>query len=164
LFGFLVNPTNPANAQASIKLMKEAADALGLELKVLNASKEDDFDVAFVTLVTLHAGGMIIANDTFYVTRQEQLAMASLRHAMPAISQSREFAAAGGLMSYSGSYSETHKQAGIYTGRILKGEKPSDLPVFRSTKVEFFINLRTAKTLGLAIPLALQGRADEIFE
>jgi putative tryptophan/tyrosine transport system substrate-binding protein len=129
LFGFLVNPTNPANAQASIKLMKEAADALGLELKVLNASKEDDFDVAFATLVNLHAGGMIIANDTFYVTRQEQLAMASLRHAMPAISQSREFAAAGGLMCYSGSYSETHKQAGIYTGRILKGEKPSDLPV-----------------------------------
>jgi putative tryptophan/tyrosine transport system substrate-binding protein len=164
LFGFLVNPTNPANAQASIKLMKEAADALGLELKVLNASKEDDFDVAFATLVNLHAGGMIIANDTFYVTRQEQLAMASLRHAMPAISQSREFAAAGGLMCYSGSYSETHKQAGIYTGRILKGEKPSDLPVFRSTKVEFFINLRTAKTLGLTIPLALQGRADEIFE
>jgi putative ABC transport system substrate-binding protein len=164
LFGLLVNPTNPTNAQLSTKLASAAADALRLKLRVLSASKEDDFDPAFTALVDLHAGGMVITNDTFYVTRQEKLASVALRHAMPAISQSREFAAAGGLMSYSGSYTETHKQAGIYTGRILRGEKPGDLPVVRSTKVEFFINLKTAKTLGLTIPLALQGRADEMFE
>ncbi|MGB7037153.1 MAG: ABC transporter substrate binding protein, partial [Xanthobacteraceae bacterium] len=99
-----------------------AAKSLGIKLQVLNASKEDDFEATFAELVRLHAGGLVISNDTFYVTRQELLAVAAIRHAMPAISQSREFVTAGGLMSYSGSYTETHKQAGVYTGRILKGE------------------------------------------
>jgi putative ABC transport system substrate-binding protein len=164
VFGVLVNPTNPMNAQPSIKLVKTAADALGLQLQILEASKEADFDPAFAALVKVRAGGMVISNDTFYVTRQEQLAAASMRYAVPSISQSREFAAAGGLMSYSGSFVETHRQAGVYAGRILKGEKPSDLPVVRATQVEFFINLKTAKKFGLTIPLSLLGRADEVIE
>jgi putative ABC transport system substrate-binding protein len=164
IFGLLVNPTNPANAQPSIRLVKAAADALGLQIQILNAGTEDDFDAAFATLVRLRAGGLVISNDTFYVTRYEQLAAASIRYAMPTISQSRDFTKAGGLMSYSGSYTETHRQAGIYVGRILKGEKPSDLPVVRATQVEFSINLRTAKTLSLTIPLSLLGRADEVIE
>jgi putative ABC transport system substrate-binding protein len=163
-FGFLINPTNLANAKASTNLAMTAASALGLKLHVLNASKEDDFNVAFAELVKLHAGGLVISNDTFYVTRQGQLAAASIRHAMPTVSQSREFVTAGGLMSYSGSYTETHKRAGIYTGRILKGDKPADLPVFRSTQVELFINLKTAKTFGISVPLPLLGRADGIIE
>lgn len=116
------------------------------------------------TLVKLRARGLVISNDTFYATRQEQLAAASLRYAVPAISQSREFTAAGGLMSYSGSFTETHRQAGVYTGRILKGEKPADLPVVRSAQVELSINLKTAKKLGLKMPLALLGRAGEVIE
>jgi putative ABC transport system substrate-binding protein len=164
IFGLLVNPTNPANAQPSIRLVKAAADALGLQIQILNAGTEDDFDAAFATLVRLRAGGLVISNDTFYVTRYEQLAAPSIRYAMPTISQSRDFTKAGGLMSYSGSYTETHRQAGIYVGRILKGEKPSDLPVVRATQVEFSINLRTAKTLSLTIPLSLLGRADEVIE
>jgi putative ABC transport system substrate-binding protein len=163
-FGLLVNPTSPANAQASTKLAQAAADALGLQLRILGASTEADIDTAFASLTNSHAGGLVISNETFYVTRQEKLAAASVRYAVPTISSSREFTAAGGLMSYSGSFTETHRQAGVYTGRILKGEKPADLPVVRSTKVEFFINLRAAKTLGLNIPLALSGRADEVIE
>jgi putative ABC transport system substrate-binding protein len=164
IFGLLVNPTSPANAQASTKLAEAGADALGLRLHLLNASTENDFDAAFAALVKLRAGGMVISNDTFYVTHQEELAAASVRHAMPTISSSREFTAAGGLMSYSGSFAETHTQAGIYAGRILKGEKPSDLPVVRSTMVELFVNLKAAKALGLTVPLALLGRADEVIE
>jgi len=164
LFGLLANPTNPANAQPSIKLVKAAADSLGLQLQILNASTEQDFDTAFATLGKLHAGGMVISNDTFYVTREKQLAAVAARYGIPAVAQSREFAVAGGLMSYSGNFAETHRQAGIYTGRILKGEKPSDLPVVRSTQVELFINLKTAKKLGLTMPLSILGRADEVFE
>jgi len=164
LFGLLVNPTNPANAQPSIKLVKAAADTLGLQLQILDASTERDFDAAFATLGSLNAGGMVISNDTFYVTREKQLAAVSIRYAIPAVAQSREFAVAGGLMSYSGSFAETHRQAGIYTGRILKGEKPSNLPVVRSTQVELFINLKTAKKLGLTMPLSILGRADEVIE
>ena len=164
VFGLLINPTSFVNAQASTKLAKAAADALGLQLQILDASTEDDIGVAYATLVKLRARGLVISNDTFYATRQEQLAAASLRYAVPAISQSREFTAAGGLMSYSGSFTETHRQAGVYTGRILKGEKPADLPVVRSAQVELSINLKTAKKLGLKMPLALLGRADEVIE
>jgi putative tryptophan/tyrosine transport system substrate-binding protein len=164
VFGLLVNPTSPANAQASIKLAKTAADALGLQLQVLDASTERDFDAAFAALVKLGGGGLVISNETFFVTRQEALAAASVRYAMPAIAHSREFTAAGGLMSYSGSFAETHRQAGVYTGRILKGEKPADLPVVRASQVELFINLKTAKKLGLTVPLSLLGRADEVIE
>jgi putative ABC transport system substrate-binding protein len=163
-FGLLVNPTNPVNAQLSITLAKTAADALGLHLEILYVGKEDDVDAAFATLVKLGAGGAVISNDTFYVTHHKQLAAASVHHAMPAISSSREFTAAGGLMSYSGSIAETHRQAGVYTGRILKGEKPSDLPVVRATQVELFFNLKAARALGINIPLSLLGRADEVIE
>jgi putative ABC transport system substrate-binding protein len=163
-FGLLVNPTSPANAQASVKLVKTAADAVGLRLQIFEASTEHDFDLVFAELAKQRVAGLVISNDIFYATRSEQLAAAATRYAVPAVHQSRDFTAAGGLMSYGGSFTETHRQAGIYVGRILKGEKPGDLPIVLSTKVEFFINLKTAKALGLTIPLALLGRADEVIE
>ena len=118
----------------------------------------------FVTLLQLRAGGLVVASDGFFATHSEQLATLTVRHAVPAIHQSRDFAIAGGLMSYAGSFSESHRQAGIYTGRILKGEKPADLPVQQVTKVELYINMKTARALGITIPLPLSGRADEILE
>jgi putative tryptophan/tyrosine transport system substrate-binding protein len=163
-FGMLVNPTNPANAQASVKLMKRTADAIGLRLEIFEASTEHDFDRVFAEMATQRVAGLVISNDNFYATRNEQLAAAAVRFAMPAVHQSRDFTAAGGLMSYGGSFAETHRQAGVYVGRILKGEKPGDLPIVLSTKVELFINLKTAKMLGLTIPLALLGRADGVIE
>jgi putative tryptophan/tyrosine transport system substrate-binding protein len=163
-FGLLVNPTSPANAQASTKLVTAAADMLRLRLQTFEASTESDFDVVFAAVAKQHVGGLVISNDIFYATRSEQLAALAVRYAVPAIHQSRAFAAAGGLMGYGGSFLETHKQAGIYVGRILNGEKPGDLPVVLSTKVELFINLKTAKMLGLTIPLAMLGRADGVIE
>jgi putative tryptophan/tyrosine transport system substrate-binding protein len=163
-FGLLVNPTNPTNAQASVKLMKRTADAIGLRLEIFEAGTEHDFDRVFAEMATQRVAGLVISNDTFYATRNEQLAAASVRYAVPAVHQSRDFPAAGGLMSYGGSFAETHRQAGVYVGRILKGEKPGDLPVVLSTKVELFINLKTAKMLGLTIPLSLLGRADGVIE
>jgi ABC-type uncharacterized transport system substrate-binding protein len=163
-FGLLVNPTSPANAQASVKLVKTAADAIGLRLQIFEASTEHDFDLVFAELAKQRVAGLVISSDIFYATRSEQLAAAAARYAVPAVHQSRDFTAAGGLMSYGGSFTETHRQAGIYVGRILKGERPGDLPIVLSTKVELFINLKTAKTLGLTIPLALLGRADEVIE
>ena len=164
IFGLLVNPTNPANAQPTAKAMMSAADALGLRLQIFEAHTENEFDAVFASLTKQQIHGLAIANDTFYATRSAELAAAAARYAVPAIHQSREFPAAGGLMSYGGSFMETHRQAGVYAGRILKGDTPGDLPVFQSTKVELFINLRTAKTLGLAIPLTLLGRADGVIE
>jgi putative tryptophan/tyrosine transport system substrate-binding protein len=163
-FGLLVNPTSPANTQASVKLVKTAADAIGLRLQIFEASTEHDFDLVFAELAKQRVAGLVISNDIFYATRSEQLAAAAVRYAVPAVHQSRDFTAAGGLMSYGGSFTETHRQAGIYVGRILKGEKPGDLPIVLSTKVELFINLKTAKALGLTVPLALLGRADEVIE
>jgi putative ABC transport system substrate-binding protein len=159
---FLVNPTNP-NAEIMSRDLQAAARSLGLQLHVLHASAERDFDTVFASLAQLQAGGLVIGTDSFIVSRREQLAALTLRHAMPAIFQYREFAAAGGLMSYGGS-TESHRQVGVYTGRIAKGEKPADLPVQQSTKVELIVNLKTAKALGLTIPLALLGRADEVIE
>jgi putative ABC transport system substrate-binding protein len=163
-FGLLVNPTSPANAQASAKLVKTAANDLALELQVFEASTERDFDTIFAALAKQRVAGLVISNDIFYATRSEQLAAAALRYAVPAIHESRDFTAAGGLMGYGGSFTEAHKQAGVYVGRILKGEKPGDLPIVLSTKVELFINLKTAKILRLTIPLALLGRADGVIE
>ena len=144
--------------------LQAAARALGLQLHVLHASTERDFDTAFETLLQLRAGGLVVASDGFFATHSEQLAALTVRHAVPAIHQSRDFAIAGGLMSYAGSFMESHRQAGIQTGRILKGDKPADLPVQQVTKVELFINLKTAKTLGVTVPLPLLGRADEVIE
>jgi putative ABC transport system substrate-binding protein len=159
----LINPTNPRNAAAS-KDLEAAARTLRLQLHVLHASTERDFDSVFTTFSQLRAGGLVISTDPFFTTRSEQLAALTVRHAVPTIYQFREFAAAGGLMSYGGSQTESYNQAGIYTGRILKGETPADLPVQQVTKIELIINLKTAKALGLTVPLALLTRADEVIE
>ena len=159
----LVNPTSPT-ADSQLKSLQAAARALGLQLHVLHASTERDFDSVFETLLQLRAGALVVASDTFFATHAEQLAALAVRHAVPAIHQSRDFTTAGGLMSYAGSFLESHRQAGVYTGRILKGATPADLPVQQVTKVELFINLKAAKTLGVTFPLSLVGRADAVIE
>jgi putative tryptophan/tyrosine transport system substrate-binding protein len=163
IMGLLVNPTNPVSKTISRDL-QAAARNLGLQLHVLDATTESDIDDAFATLVQLRAEALVIASDVFFNSRSEQLGALTLRHAVPTISSIHEFVAAGGLMGYGGSLTETYHWAGIYSGRILKGEKPADLPVQQSTKVELIINLKTAKALGLTIPAPLLGRADEVIE
>ena len=163
-FALLVNPTSPALAEPVSKQVQMAARALGIKLHVLHASSEPEFDAVFATATQLQAGGLVIGPDTFFNSRIEQLAALTLRHALPAVYQWREFTAAGGLLSYGSSITDVYRQAGVYTGRILKGEKPADLPVQQATKVELFINLKTAKTLGLTMPTALLVRADEVIE
>jgi putative tryptophan/tyrosine transport system substrate-binding protein len=160
----LVNPTNPTLANTLTRNMQEAARTLGLRLEVLQASTEHEVDAAFATIVQLRAGALAISPDAFFSSHSEQLAALTLRHNMPAIFDNRAFTAAGGLMSYGSSTEDAYHLMGVYTGRILKGEKPADLPVHQSTKVELIINLKTAKTLGLTIPLPLTGRADEVIE
>jgi len=162
-FAVLVNPTNPVGADY-LKSLEGPSRALGLELQFLNASTENEIDSAFTSLAALRVEGLLIGSDTFFNNRAQQLAALALKHAMPAVLQAREFAMAGGLVSYGGDIRETHRQAGVYTGRILKGEKPSDLPVQQVTKVELVINLKTAKALGLPVSLPLLGRADEVIE
>jgi putative ABC transport system substrate-binding protein len=157
----LVNPTNPNSVPTSLQA---AAGTLGLQLHVLHASTEGDFDTVFATAAQLRAGALVIGTDPFFTSRNELLAALTVRHAVPAISQNREFVAAGGLMSYGGSLAETYRLAGVYVGRILSGEKPADLPIQLATKVELNINLKTAEALGLAVPLALLTRADEVIE
>ena len=164
LMALLVNPTNPANAEISAKELQAAARTLGLELHVLNASTEGDFDGVFAKLVQLRAGRLVIGGDPLFTTWTEQLAVLALRHAMPTIYQSRKFAVAGGLLSYGTDFTETYRLAGIYTGRVLKGDKPADLPVQQATKVELYINLKTAKALGITVPIPVLGRADEVIE
>jgi putative tryptophan/tyrosine transport system substrate-binding protein len=164
VFALLVNPTNPTTAETSTKDLTEAARALGLQLHVLNASTENDFDPVFTKLAQLHAAGLVIANDAFFNARSKQLAELALRHLVAAAHQSRDFAEAGGLLSYGGSFRQTHSQAGAYVGRILKGEKPGELPVVQVTTVELTVNLKTAKALGVNVPLSLLGRADEVIE
>jgi ABC-type uncharacterized transport system substrate-binding protein len=159
----LVNPTSPTT-DSQLRNLQAAARALRLQLHVLHASTEREFDAVFATLLQLRPGGLVVASDTFFATHSEQLAALAVRHAVPAIHQSRDFAIAGGLMSYAGSFMESHRQAGVYTGRILKGDKPANLPVHRVTKVELFINLKAAKTLGVTVPLSLLGRADQLIE
>jgi putative tryptophan/tyrosine transport system substrate-binding protein len=159
----LLNPTSPT-ADSQLRNLQEAARALGLQLNVLHASSARDFDPVFASLLQLRASGLVVASDTFFATHGEQLAAITVRHAVPAIHQSRDFTLAGGLMSYGGSFVESHRQAGVYTGRVLKGDKPADLPVQQVTKVELLINLKTAKALGVTFPLALSGRADQVIE
>jgi putative ABC transport system substrate-binding protein len=163
IVALLVNPTNP-NAETVSRDLQAAARTLGLELHVLHASTEPDLETVFATLLQLRAGALIIGADSFLGRRSELLAALALRHMVPVIYQNRDFAAAGGLMSYGGNVTEPHRQVGIYTGRILKGEKPGDLPVMQSSKVELVINMKTAKALGLTVPLPLLAFADEVIE
>jgi putative ABC transport system substrate-binding protein len=163
IVALLINPTNP-NAETQSRNLQAAALKLGLQVRVLQASTERDFDAAFGKLRELPADALMISQDVLFNTQSGQLASLSVRHAMPAIYELREFAVAGGLMSYGASQSDTWRQAGIYVGRILKGEKPSDLPIMQPTKFEFVINLKTAKTLGLTIPDGLVNAADEVIE
>ena len=163
LVGVLVNPTN-VNAEAVLKDLQTAARAMGLQIHLLQASTEHEIEAAFASLLEARAGGLMVGTDPFFNSRSEQLARLALRHAVPTVYQFREFAAAGGLMSYGGSITEVYRLAGIYVGRMLKGEKPGDLPVQQSTKVELIINLQTAKVLSLDVPPTLLARADEVIE
>jgi putative tryptophan/tyrosine transport system substrate-binding protein len=160
----LVNPTNPVVAEPEMRDLQAAARTLGLTLHVLHASSEQEIDTAFMTLVQLRAGALVIGADAYFNSRSEQLAVLTLRYAIPAIYQFREFVLSGGLASLGTTVADTYRPLGVYTGRILKGEKPADLPVQQGTKVELFLNLKTAKALGIAVPLPLSGRADEIIE
>ena len=164
VIALLVNPANPTVAETNTKELQAAARTLGLELHVLNASTERDFDEVFAKLIQLRAGGLVIGPDPFFTSRSEQLAALALRHAVPTIYQNREFAVAGGLLSYGADTADAYRLTGIYVGRVLKGDKPADLPVQQATKVELYINLKTAKALGLNIPNTLIGRADEVIE
>jgi putative ABC transport system substrate-binding protein len=159
----LVNAAR-SNVEAEKKDMEAAAHRLGLQLHVLYASTEHDFDKVFATSVQLRAAGIVISGDPFFNTRSEELAAMAVRYAVPAIYQFHEFAAAGGLASYGSNIRDTHREAGIYTSRILRGEKPADLPVQEPSKVELIINLKTAKALGITVPDTLIGRADEVIE
>jgi putative tryptophan/tyrosine transport system substrate-binding protein len=163
VIGALMNPSNP-NAEPNTRETQEAARMLGLQLHVLNAGTDREIDAAFATLAQRHVGALVIDGDPFFSDRIEQLAALTLRHAIPAISTIRDFAGVGGLMTYDGSNAEANRLAGDYAGRILNGDKPTDLPVQQSTKVELVINLKTAKALGLAFPLTLLDRADEVIE
>jgi putative tryptophan/tyrosine transport system substrate-binding protein len=157
----LVNPSSPAITEQFMRTLQAAAPALGMQLQVLDASTDRDLDTVFATL---RADALVIGPYLFFNSRMEQLGALSLRYAVPAIFNYRPFVAAGGLLSYGANETETYHLLGIYTGKILKGARPGDLPVQRVTKVELMINLKTAKALGIAVPLALSGRADELIE
>jgi putative ABC transport system substrate-binding protein len=163
VLGVLVNPSNP-RATADVTSVQAARRSLGLETHVVNAGTERDLDAAFATLVGRHADVLLIVGDAFLRRAGTSIAPFVARHAIPAIFWSRDYAEAGGLMTYGASVSDSYRQAGVYTGRILKGEKPADLPVMQPTKFEFVLNLKTAKTLGLAIPPTLLALADEVIE
>ena len=164
IIAYLANPTNPVDAVDETRDLQAAARTLGLQLHVLNASTEHDFETVFAAVVQLRAGGLVISPDGLFIRSSEQLAALALRHAVPAIQPTRQFAAAGGLMSYGGSSTDQYRLAGVYTGRILKGENPADLPVQRATKVELVINLQTAKALGIDVPVTVRAIANEIIE
>jgi putative ABC transport system substrate-binding protein len=159
----LVNVTNP-QAEPSLRELEAAARTLGVTLHVLKASTDQEIDSAFTSIVRLRPGGLVIDPDAFFNSRLERLAALALRNAVPTIYYRPSFAAAGGLMSYGGDSTDAYRIAGVYTGRILKGERPADLPVQQATKIELVINLKTAKALGLNVPITLLGRADEIIE
>jgi putative ABC transport system substrate-binding protein len=164
VLALLVNPTNAVAAKNESQAVQAAARTLGLQLHQLHASTERDFDSVFASLVRLRAGALVIGSDLFFTSRSKQLAELTVRHAVPSIYQFREFVTAGGLMSYGGSITDWGHQGGIYTGRILAGAKPAELPVHQATKLELFVNSKTAKALGLTVPPTLLARADEVIE
>jgi putative tryptophan/tyrosine transport system substrate-binding protein len=160
----LLNPTSPNIVEPFLRALQPAARTLGLQLHALKPSIDHDFDLVFASLVQLRADALVIMPDVLFTTRSEQLGTLSLRHAVPAIYEYRTFVAAGGLISYGSNEAEYYRLLGTYTGKILRGEKPADLPVVQSTKVELILNLKTAKALGLTVPQSLLGRADEVIE
>src|SRR5271169_5279338 len=162
--GLLLNPTSPAYSEAATESAQSAAQLLGVRLLVLNASTESTIEAAFVTLVEERAGSLLVSGDSFLVSKRNQLVALAARHAVPTLYHRREFTAIGGLMSYGPSLPELYYQIGDYTGRILKGAKPADLPVQQSTKFELVINAKTAKALGVEVPPSLLARADEVIE
>ncbi len=161
--GVLVNPANP-NSETLTREMQEAGRALGFQLHFQPARTEGDIAAAFANFARLRFGALVVGTDPFFTTQSRQLAALSVQHRIPTIYQYHEFVAAGGLISFGASLTDVYRQAGIYTGRILKGEKPADLPVPQVTKVELMINLKTARALGITVPLPLLGRADEVIE
>jgi putative ABC transport system substrate-binding protein len=162
-FAALVNPVNP-NTPERLKGLLEAARSLGRPLRVFNATTMPEIEAAFSEVKSSGARGLFVAADPFFNGQRAAIVALTLRHTIPAIFEGREFAAVGGLMSYGTNFSESYRQAGLYTGRVLKGEKPADLPVVQSTKFEFVINLRTAKQLGLQVPPGVSAQADEVIE
>ncbi|HAP46737.1 MAG TPA: ABC transporter substrate-binding protein [Afipia sp.] len=163
VFGVAINPTSPTS-DMQLKNLRTAAESLGLELIVMKTSAEQEFDGMFAAVREARAGGLVFSSDPYFAYRSELLALLATRHAVPAMTQSRDFPLAGGLMSYGGDFSQSHRHTGMYAGRILKGEKPSDLPVQRVTKLELFINLMAAKALGISFPSSLLSSADEVIE
>jgi ABC-type uncharacterized transport system substrate-binding protein len=164
VIALLVNPANSTLAETGTKELQAAAHVLGLQLHVVNASTEHDFDGAFEKLIQLRVGGLVIGTDPFFASQSERLAALAVRYALPVVFEFREFVVAGGLLSYGGDVPNSYRLTGNYVGRVLKGEKPAELPVQQATKVELYISLKTAKALGLNVPNTLIGRADEVIE
>jgi putative ABC transport system substrate-binding protein len=163
-FAVLVNPTAPVLAEATIRQVQSAASAIGGQVEVLTAGSSREIDAAFATLVQKRAEALLVGPHNLFISRRVQITTLATRHAVPTIYSLRENAEAGGLMSYGSSFTDLFRQTGIYVGRILKGEKPTDLPVMRATKFEFVINLQTARTLGIEVPPTLLALADEVIE
>jgi putative ABC transport system substrate-binding protein len=162
--GLLVNPTYRDNAATLSEEVQKAAGALGLQLHILHASSEDDLNKAFARLAELQGRGLVIGPDAFFGYHSKQLADLTVRHSVPAIFQDRDFAARGGLMSYGSSFTDVYRLVGLYVAKVLKGEKPLDMPVQQSVKVELIVNLHTARALGITVPPTLLARADEVIE
>ena len=164
VMALLINPASPTLTESEINGTLSAAHNLGVELHVLNASSEGDIEGAFAKLTQLGANGLVIGVDALFTSRRKLLGALAARYKVPTVYENRDFVAAGGLLSYGGIITDSYRLTGVYVARILKGEKPAELPVQQATKVELYINLKTAKALGIVVPLTLSGRADEVIE